>query len=117
MATGTIKSPGWRTVWTNPDDTATFAPQTLSLDLSAYSEFLISFRIYSTNVVFYTQAYYYKDRATAALTQYSAKFTRRSATITNTGVQFAQGGQDPTYGAQGMTVDNNYMIPSAILAK
>ena len=117
MAGGTIKTTTWKLLWTNPDDTATFAPQTVSLDLSAYSEFLISFRIYSTNSVFYTQAYYYKDRTTAALTQYSAKFTRRSATIRNTGVEFLSGGQDPSYGAQGMTVDNNYMLPSSILAK
>ena len=41
MATGTIKT-GWNLVWTNPNPSADFASQTISLDLSRYSEIMIT---------------------------------------------------------------------------
>lgn len=40
MASGTIKT-GWNLVWTNPNPSANFASQTISLNLSQYSEIMV----------------------------------------------------------------------------
>lgn len=108
----------WETVWTNQNDSQSFSAQTVPLDLSSYSEFLILFRVYSTNAnAYFQQAIYFKNYAVVALTQYGGKFTRRTATISDTGVAFLEGGQDNSYGASSLTVNNAYMIPSVIKAR
>lgn len=117
MATGTIKSTAWKLLWTNPNPSAQFAAQTVSLSLAQYSEFLITFLVYSSNTVFYTQHYWDKNIRTQAMTVFAGKFTRRNAIISDAGIEFLDGGQDNTYSSASLTVNNSYMIPVEIKAK
>lgn len=108
----------WTTVWTNTDDTQSFSPQTLPLDLTSYSEFLILFRANTGNANAYVQSYIcFKDFSVTSFLPYGGKFTRRAAIVSDTGVEFKDGGQDATYGASSLTVGNQYMIPSVIKAR
>ena len=44
MATGTIKTPGWKLVWTNPNPSSSFAAQTVNIDLSAFSAVMVQIK-------------------------------------------------------------------------
>lgn len=49
MATGTASSNSWKLLWTNSSPTSSFSTQTVSIDLSKFSEVLIHFRLTSSD--------------------------------------------------------------------
>ena len=116
MASGTIKSNNWKLVWTNPTPTSEFPAQTISLNLSTYSEIKLIIRASIENAgenlgfaeipstgfqVFWLASGIINSRAFSG--------------ITSTGITFNTGRKYTTYG--NVTNDNNIGIPIRIYAK
>lgn len=100
MATGTIKSTGWKLLWTNQNPSGNFGAQTVSLDLSSYSELrmVISQDSASENYV-YDTIMDIDSKIHIAIGYYAGKLTRRFVTPSSTGIYFDVGQIAESYGA------------------
>ncbi len=100
-------------LWTNPSPTASFAPQTISLDLSKYDEIEI-FYAGSASVAnrWTTSVRIVKEKGTV-LSAGANLLYWRYVTPSNTGINFETGYATQTYGANA-NVDNSLIIPYKI---
>jgi len=114
MASGTIRSKRWTSVWTNTSTSTSFAAQTVQIDLSSYTEVMIKFaRADSdpTKGVFYFYARV-GDYLYAFYSFYLSGFKsrQRSATIASTGITFTQAEDNGS-------ANNTYLVPLEIFAR
>lgn len=111
MATGTIKK-NMVLLWENPNPTANFAAQTISLDLSDYD--LVA--IWSTGFNRQTQDSQMNICPVGGDTLINCAHTHhflRSASVSSTGVTFGAGGFISSFGGNIQT-SNAYAIPRKI---
>ena len=109
----------WKLLWENASPASEFAAQTVSLDLSEYSEFAVLFLADGATGGSYV--YGVSHVAEGYLTQLqlfvSGKNHRRFVTITSSGAVFTGGAYENTYGATSGTASNTSIIPNKILAR
>lgn len=105
----------WTLLWTNPNPSADFGSQTVSVDLTAYSFVVIELSQASTSAgtQIYTNIAKVDGLTHMMIGNASGKVTRRIVTVSTTGVSFARGESWETY-ASLTTTHNDYMIPISI---
>lgn len=84
-------------LWTNDSPTSNFAAQTVSLDLSGYSAIVVAFATSTTSGLYAFSNIALKDGNPWFLSFLGGASTYRygrSATVTNTGVEFSNGYRD-----------------------
>lgn len=108
---------GGTVIWTDTKAATTFAPQTISADLSAYSRFVIKFLNDSADAeggfvegVFHEKATRYLQHTTRIVNGYG-ETAYRSLRINNSGVQFFDAYTMPNH-----IVENMLLIPKKIIA-
>lgn len=122
MATGTIKSTGWKLFWTNPSPSADFAAQTVPLDLSAYSEFVITYRQWKADTKISNQQYFfgYADKAIVVISPIlingQVYLAARQVAISSTGITFSEAGSKTSLNGNAIT-DNGWIVPYQIYAR
>ena len=100
-------------LWTNPTPAASFAAQTISLDLSDYNEVEIFIAGNSTNHNTSTESFKLLIGKGGLLNISANVIWWRYVTPRINGVEFGSGYQTPTYGSNG-TADNSLMVPFKI---
>lgn len=113
---------GWTLKWTNSNMTSTFAAQTVSLDLTGYTEVKIEFKFTdtTTNSTYltsfgrigqgeYSGIYFGQFTATGAMYFYARYFTPTSA-----GIQFAICNRKQTTSTAVAETKNEFLIPHKI---
>ena len=113
MASGIIPSDGMKLLWTNPSPTAaSFAAQTVSLDLSQYRFVLIFFQNQAGSNPINLDSTIGMVGQHLILAQGAYYIRTRSCNITATGIVFQGGVYYSSYGAT--TNDNSMIIPQYI---
>lgn len=119
MATGTIKSTGWKLLWTNPNPSAEFAAQTISLDLSSYKEVLLVYRLGT----------YWNELDSVLITEFDATYalhtpgydgriSKRNVIMKSSGATFSAAGYYNQYAtASSYGTDNKLKVPYKIYAR
>jgi hypothetical protein len=116
MAAGEFDKYHFIVKWTNPDITASFAAQTISVDLSAYEYVMLTYLL-STTTPRAMPAILAKvsETSQAMMTITTTTNTYRSVTaITTSGVTFTDATLVSTYGASGAP-ENTRCIPYQII--
>lgn len=111
-ASGIIPSDGMKLLWTNPSPTASFAAQTVSLDLSQYRFVLIFFQNQAGSNPINLDSTIGMVGQHLILAQGAYYIRTRSCNITATGIVFEGGVYYSSYGAT--TNDNGMNIPQYI---
>lgn len=125
MATGTIKTPWWKLIWTNPNPSSAFAAQTVPLSLSQYTEIkIVAFRNAAapSNAIVAFSVDSFIDGLRhwiAGLANPSAEptFGRRFFTPSSTGISFETAQLYTRYNDSAGTDNNNIIIPYMIYAR
>ena len=114
VATAGIGSAGMKLLWENENPTASFAPQTIELDLSEYDEIAIDFIYSGTYSSGISRTVFQKDVQKAACMAFIGNVLRLT-TCTDTGVEFGYGEYYTTYNSvNSITQENLIMIPQRI---
>ena len=117
MATGTIKTLGWKLLWTNPDPNSAFpVTGTISLDLSNYSEVAVIVRNVSDGGSHYRCYVGLVGYELMPLGMSLNKIMYREFTISESGVSSTSAGIYNSYGGS-PTNDGKYNIPVYIYAR
>lgn len=112
MATGTLKK-NMVLLWTNPNPTSSFTPQTVQVDLTNYRFVLISYENKAGSDPRLIHFVHEKGAKSIVSSIYSYKIINRTIdVITDSGVDFAGGGISDTYAT--ITADNSYFVPYQI---
>lgn len=118
MASGTIKTPGWKLLWTNPNPNNEFAPQTVSVDLSGYNEILLVYklgtywtRIGSLLITEFGNTYLLNESG------YDGRISRREVSMSSNGATFGAASFYNTYAASSTNTDNKLKVPYRIYAR
>lgn len=98
-------------LWTNSSPTSAFAAQTVALDLSDYSLFLLIYKGYHTNDVYFS--YLGTINMSARLSCMTDISRFRDITVTSGGIQFGTAKKYTTYGGAS-TDDNDHIVPYKI---
>ena len=108
----------WHLLWTNADDTADFAAQDVSVNLSDYTEIMIYWKQLKNDTYYFTQTNLIVASASSYLFNNSAgKIVRRGFTFASdlSKITFDGGQQYQSYGTA--TASNGYAIPVKIYAR
>ena len=122
MATGTIKTTGWKRLWTNPNPSVAFPAQTISLDLSNYAEFVITYRQWKDDSDISNQQYFfgYADKTITIMTPITSNgqvyLAGRRVTISSTGITFGAAASKTSLNGNA-TTDNGWIVPYQIYAR
>lgn len=122
MATGTIKSTGWKLLWTNPNPSVAFPAQTISLDLSNYAEFVVKVYQWKDDGEFSGQVYilgfqkYNYNIFTPIITSGQVYLAGRQIITKTNGVEVTNGGSKTTLTGN-FVQDNGWIVPAEIWAR
>lgn len=115
MATGTIKTNNWKLLWTNPNPSADFVAQTIPLDLSGYEEVKIEYGWsndgYPQNSVFCRSGLNVTLYTFSGFGSGSMIISRRTTTVTGTGISFAESVSKATNSTSAASSANNQNVP------
>lgn len=102
---------GWPELWTNPNPTSDFAAQTVALDLNAWNVIAVvmKFNATSTSETIHMIRVGYQCITNAVNIGSNAYVAKRTATVSTSGVTFAQGYRNTTG-----TAGAEYAVPVAI---
>lgn len=122
MATGTIKTTGWKRLWTNPNPSVAFPAQTISLDLSNYAEFVVKLYLWKDDGGITGQAYIlgyqncYYNIFTPILTNGQVYLAGRQIVTKANGVEVTNGGSKTSLTGN-CVQDNGWIVPAEIWAR
>lgn len=125
MASGTIKTPGWKLVWTNQNPSNNFGSQTVSLDLSAYSEIKIQTVLNNSSMAYFYYDFFNINGLTTILdhvynvqTDGNSYFcgVEREVTTSSTGIVFSNATSKASNSSSKGTTENNRLVPIKIWA-
>lgn len=113
----------WKLMWTNGNSSANFGAQTISIDLSDYSEIMVTWKL-STRTSVYQNCYaminggvevaYFMASVEAATQMY---LNARDFEATSSGVTFSGNTRKGTRATSAGTTSNSYNIPTHIYAR
>ena len=118
---------GWKLLWTNPNPSSAFAAQTVSLDLSAFSEIKVHYLLndtqYSQGKIGYfcfgdkSGSKFKQDTLSGEAAGGAPQWSVRSFSADNAGVTFTDAKKKATNVTTANAVDNGQILPYEIYAR